>query len=188
MSDTSPGPGSLREGAPDLGSQRGWFIALGVILLVVGVLASLNLLLATVASIYYVGALMVVGGVVQIVHAFRVKGWGRTAWLVAAGALYVLAGVFAFMNPILASGVLTLFLAAALLVSGVLRIVVALRERPRRAWGWVLTAGVLSVLAGVVILAGWPVTSLWILGLFLAIDLIVQGWAWLFFGLALGRG
>ncbi len=175
------------DGTTTLRSNRGWFIALGVLLLVLGVLAALNLVFATVASVFYVGILMVAGGIAQIVHAVCVRTWGRFALWIASGGLYALADLFAFANPLLASSLLTLVLAVSLLVAGVLRIVVALRERPRRAWGWVLATGILSLLTGLVILAGWPVNSLWILGLVLAIDLAFQGWAWVAVGLALGR-
>lgn len=187
MSDAAQPHGHSTAGpAEGLRAHRGWFIALGVLLLLLGIIASLNLLLATVASIYVVGALMILGGVAQLVHAARVRSWGQAALGFASGVLYTVAGVLAFINPLLASSVLTLMIAAALLVSGVLRVVVAIRERPRRGWGWVLAAGVLSALAGLVLLLGWPVNSLWVLGLILAVDLIFQGWAWLAFGLALG--
>ncbi len=183
MSDAIHVPGPAAEG---LRAHRGWFVALGVLLLVLGAVASLDLILATVASIYVLGVLMILGGVAQLAHAARVRTWGQAALGFASGVLYAVAGALAFLNPLLASGVLTLMIAAALLVSGVLRIVVAIRERPRRGWAWVLAAGVLSVLAGLVLVLGWPVNSLWVLGLILAVDLIVQGWAWIAFGLGLG--
>ena len=48
-----------------------------------------------------------------------------------------------------------------------------------------MVAGVLTVLAGIVIAVGWPVNSVWVLGMFLAIDLMFQGWSYIAFGLAL---
>jgi uncharacterized membrane protein HdeD (DUF308 family) len=187
MSDAAHSQGhSLADPAEALRAHRGWFIALGVLLLVLGIIASLNLILATVASIYVLGVLMIMGGVAQLAHAARVRSWGQAALGFASGVLYAVAGLLAFLNPILASSVLTLMIAAALLVSGVLRIIVAIRERPRRGWGWVLAAGILSALAGLVLVLGWPINSLWVLGLILAVDLIFQGWAWLAFGLGLG--
>jgi uncharacterized membrane protein HdeD (DUF308 family) len=59
--------------------------------------------------------------------------------------------------------------------------------RPVKGWGWVLVSGIITALAGVVIALGWPVNSLWILGLFLACDLLLQGWSMLAFGLAVRR-
>ena len=97
------------------------------------------------------------------------------------------AGVLAFVNPILTSKVLTLFMACALLVSGLFRIWVAMRSKEERGWGWLLAGGIVTALAGLVFLIGWPVNSLWLLGLFLAFDLAMQGWALIGFGLALRK-
>jgi uncharacterized membrane protein HdeD (DUF308 family) len=183
MAYEDPSP-SIRD---ELHDNRGWLIALGILLIVLGVIAFFNLLIATVASVYYVGILMIIGAIAQLVLAFRVKGWGRVTLMVLGAILYGLAGIFAFMNPLLASSVLTLMLAVFLIASGVLRIIVALRERPRPNWGWVLAMGILSIIVALIVLAGWPVNSLWILGLFLAADLIGQGFSWLFVGIGLGR-
>lgn len=170
----------------DLRAGWGWFIALGVVLLVLGGIAFANILLATVVSVYYVGILMLLGGIAQIVQAFRAEGWARLPWLVG-GLIYGVAGVATFVNPLLASAVLTLVLAFSLIVAGILRIVFGVQIRPQSGWGWVVAAGVVTLLAGLVIVAGWPVNSLFILGLILAIDLIFQGWAVLALGLALRR-
>ncbi|QFY59383.1 HdeD family acid-resistance protein [Rhizobium grahamii] len=170
-----------------LQSKWGWFVALGVLLIVCGFIAAGNIVFATVASVYYVGMLMLIGGVVYLVHAFQVRTWEQVLFWALSGVLYVLAGVFAFMNPLLASAALTLFLAIALLIAGVFRTWVGWRMRPLKGWGWVLLSGIITALAGVVIYIGWPVNSLWILGLFLACDLLIQGWSMLAFGLSIRR-
>ncbi|CAN7202274.1 HdeD family acid-resistance protein [Rhizobium sp. LjRoot258] len=172
---------------PSLQSKWGWFVALGVLLIVCGLIAAANIVLATVASVYYVGMLMLVGGVVYLVHAFQVRSWDQVLFWALSGVLYVLAGVFAFTNPLLASAALTLFLSIALLIAGVFRTWVGWRMRPVKGWGWVLASGIITALAGVVIALGWPVNSLWILGLFLACDLLIQGWSMLAFGFAIRR-
>lgn len=181
--DRPKGLGAIAE----LRDKWGWFVALGIVMLIAGVLAMLNLFLATVVSVFYVGALMLVGGIFQIVHAFSVKGWGRLAWWLISGLVYAAAGIIAFANPLLASTVLTLLLAAALLAAGIMRIWVGFENRERANWGWIVAAGVVTALAGIVIAIGWPVNSLFILGMFLAIDLIFQGATITAFGLALRR-
>ncbi|EYR79183.1 MULTISPECIES: HdeD family acid-resistance protein [unclassified Shinella] len=179
----SPGMNPLS----DVRAKWGWFVALGVVLLVFGGIAAANLFWATVASVYYVGMLMIVGGAVHLAHAFQVKAWRETiAWALSA-LLYLAAGVLAFVNPVLTSAVLTLLMAAALLVAGLFRIFAALRVRPEKGWGWLLAGGIVTALAGLVFLIGWPVNSLWLLGLFLAFDLAMQGWALIAFGLALRK-
>ena len=171
----------------DVRGKWGWFVALGVLMLIAGVIAFANLFLATVVSVYYIGALMIVGGIFEIIHAFQVKSWGGLIWWLLSGILYTLAGIVAFMNPILASSVLTLLLAVSLIAAGVLRIWVGVKARPETNWGWIVAAGVVTALAGIVIAIGWPVNSLFILGLFLAFDLIFQGWGYIAFGLGLRR-
>lgn len=164
-------------GFSPLKAKWGWFLALGLVLLTFGVIALGNLLVATVASVFYVGVMMLMGGALQLIHAFQVKGWGNAVFWVLSGLLYAVAGVIAFQNPDLTAAVLTLLMAISLVVAGVFRIFFGFRLKPAKGWGWIAAAGVVTALAGLVIAAGWPVNSLWVLGLFLAIDLIMQGWA-----------
>lgn len=185
---TIPSPtGSLGEALREARAKWGWFVALGVLLLVAGGISAANLLTATVASVFVVGSLMLVAGIGEIIHAFSVKDWGGFFWWLLSGILYAASGVVAFMNPLLASAVLTFMLAAGLLASGALRIWVGFKERPNSGWGWVVAGGMVTVLLGLIIAAGWPVNSLWVLGMFLAIDLIFQGWTFIAVGLALKK-
>lgn len=165
----------------------GWFVGLGVLLLIAGAIALGNLFIATVASVYYVGMLMLIGGIVHLAHAFQVRGWEHIVFWVLSGLLYTLAGILAFANPLLASEALTLFLAVALLIAGTFRVWVGRKVMPARGWIWIVISGLATAIAGMAIALGWPVNSLWILGLFLAFDLIFQGWTLVAFGLVLRR-
>ena len=187
MTDVYPSPKSLGTSIAEVRSKCGWFVALGVALLVLGAIAFFNVVLATVASVFYVGVLMLIGAGAEIAHAFGVKSCSSFFWLLLSGLVYAVAGIVALMNPVLASVVLTLTLAIALIVGGIFKIWVGFSARPQTGWGWIVAAGVLTMLAGLVIAMRWPVNSLWILGMFLAIDLIFQGWSFIAFGLALRR-
>jgi len=169
----------------ELSSKWGWFVALGVALLILGGIAFGNLVLATVVSVYYVGLMMLIGGVMEILHAFGVKTWGSFFFWLLSGLLYTAAGIVAFVNPVLAAGVLTFLLAAALLGSGAFRIWLGFKSKPSAGWGWIVAGGVVTLLLGLIIAMQWPVNSLFILGLFLAIDLIFQGWSFIAFGLGI---
>ncbi|KXF78835.1 hypothetical protein ATN84_03460 [Paramesorhizobium deserti] len=169
----------------ELRSKWGWFVGIGVLLLILGGIALGNLLIATVASVYFIGMLMLIAGIVEIVHSFGVKDWKSFLFWALSGLLYAAAGVVAFINPILASAVLTFLLAVALTATGLIRIWAGFQSKPAKGWGWIVAAGVLTALAGIVIALGWPVNSLWILGAFLAIDLIFQGWSFIAFGLGI---
>ena len=77
---------------------------------------------------------------------------------------------------------ITLLLVASFLVGGVLRIVTAAAER-FPAWPWAVLTGVVDLVLGVMIASGWPESSLWVIGLFLGIDLIFHGWSWVILAL-----
>lgn len=175
---------ALRAGLRD---NWGWFLGLGLLLLAFGLIAGANVLTATVATVYWVGLLMILAGVVELVHAFAFKGWGSSVLSILAALVYVIAGWFAFANPLAAAGALTLFLGIALVVTGIVRMVIGFQERPLTGWGWVMLSGAVTTLAGAIIISGWPANSVWILGLFLAIDLIVQGVSYIALSLALRR-
>ena len=187
MTDVAQSPRGLGSSIAEVRSKWGWFVALGIAFLVLGAIAFFNVVLATVVSVYWVGMMMLIGAVLEIAHAFGVKTWGSFFWWLLSGVVYAIAGVVALINPLLAAGVLTLLLAVALIAGGIFRIWVGMNARPQANWGWMVAGGVITLLAGIVIAIGWPVNSLWILCLFLAIDLIFQGWSFVAFGLALRR-
>ncbi|MEW9834575.1 HdeD family acid-resistance protein [Mesorhizobium marinum] len=188
MTSTSDLPDILKERVAELRSKWGWFVGLGVIMLIVGVIAIGNLLAATVASVYLVGFMMLIAGGFEIAHAFGVKSWGGFFWWLLGGLLYAAAGVIAFANPLLASSVLTLLLAASLVASGVVRAWIGYKHWSHKGSGWIIAAALVTLLAGIVIAIGWPVNSIWVLGMFLAIDLIFQGWTCIALGFALKSG
>ncbi|MGE0281333.1 MAG: HdeD family acid-resistance protein [Rhizobiaceae bacterium] len=180
-------PREVRESLVKARDKWGWFVTLGVLLLILGGIAFANLLVATVASVLFVGSMMLVGGIIEIIHAFGVRTWERFFYWFLSGLLYTVAGILAFYNPLLASSVLTILLAIALAASGGFRIAFAMSHKNAKNCGWIVAAGIISVLAGLLIAIGWPVNSLWVLGMFLAIDLVMQGWAFIAVGLALKR-
>ena len=171
----------------ELRGKWGWFVALGVLLLIFGFIAGGNVLLATLASVWWVGIMMIAAGVAELIHAFSFKGWGSTILSILAAVVYIIAGIFTFSNPVAAAGAMTLFLGVALVVTGIVRIVLGFQERGLAGWGWVVFSGVVTTLAGALIISGWPGNSVWILGLFLVVDLIVQGVSFVALGFALRR-
>ncbi|KFI26746.1 hypothetical protein CDV50_17625 [Haematobacter massiliensis] len=163
----------------------GWFLALGILLLVFGFIAAGNLFLATIASTYLVGILMIIAAFAEIIHAFSVPGWGSKIFAVIAAALYGFAGYFAFSQPLAATATLTLALGALLLATGVIRAFMAFRDRDVIGWGWLLFGGIVTAIAGLLILSGWPGNSVWVLGLVLAVDMIATGIGYIMISLGL---
>ncbi|MBV9529628.1 MAG: HdeD family acid-resistance protein [Bradyrhizobium sp.] len=174
--DTAP----LRAGS-------GWIVALGVVFVIAGFFALGSMMLATVAKVLVVGVMMIIAGVAEVINAFKIKSWGKFLIWALLGVLYIIAGFITFQNPLLAAVVLTLLLGAFLIASGVLRIFLAFNMKRETPWVWVAVSGVITLLLGLVIVARWPVNSVYILGLFLGVDLIVAGVSYIGLGSGLRR-
>ena len=173
------------EGARELSAKWGWFLVLGIILLLVGIVAAFTLSVATEAVAIYIGIMMLVGGIVQVIHAFSVKSWGRFFYWLLAGLLYTFGGIVCLVQPILAAAVFTFLLGFLLVVAGVIRVIIGFQSRELKGHGWIIAAGIITAIAGLIITTGWPANTLWVLGLFLSIDLIFQGWGWIGFAIGL---
>jgi uncharacterized membrane protein HdeD (DUF308 family) len=187
MTSTSEIQTSKGAGIEPLRAKWGWIVALGAIYVIVGIIALGSVVAATAASVFVVGIMMVIAGVVEVINAFQVKTWGKFLFWVALGILYIIAGFVAFENPLLTAVVLTLLLGAALVASGIMRIILAFSMTQGTPWIWVVLSGVVTLLVGLIILAHWPVSSLFVLGLFLGIDLVFAGASWIGIGWALKK-
>jgi uncharacterized membrane protein HdeD (DUF308 family) len=183
MTSTTQTPGFGTELEP-LRAKSGWIIALGVVYVIAGFIALGSVVMATAASVFLVGIMMLIAGVAEVIGAFQVKSWGKFVLWMVLGALYIIAGFVTFQNPLLAAAVLTLALGVALVASGIMRIILAFGMKAR---AWLILSGVITLLLGLIILARWPVSSLYVLGLFLGIDLIFAGSGWIALGVGLRR-
>jgi len=156
-----------------------------VVYLIAGFIALGSVVLATVASVLIVGIMMLMAGFAEMIGAFQFKSWGKFGLWMLLGALYIIAGVLTFENPLFAAAALTLALGIALIVSGGMRLVLAFGMPRGSAWGMVMLSGFITLLLGCMILARWPLSSLFTLGIFLGIDMIFAGVGWLSMGLAM---
>jgi uncharacterized membrane protein HdeD (DUF308 family) len=163
----------------------GWFVALGIGELIIGGVASANLMAANLASVLVIGAAMVVAGILQIVHAFSARRLRGFLFWALAGIVYAAAGAIVLYDPLFASLTLSLAAGIFLVAAGVMRIWAGFHVRPAAGWGWVVAAGVVTFCVGGVVIAAWPTIGLWLLGAMLVVDLIFQGWGLILFGLAL---
>lgn len=181
MSQTSPAPHSLGASIRALREKWGWFLAFGVALTALGFIALGYVVLGTIVSVVFNGFLMIIAGAAEIVLGFRARTWGRTALLIVAGALYVLAGLIAVNNPLLAATIFTLLLGAGLIATGIVRLVMAFQLPKDAPRGLVMLGAAVTTLLGVLIISSWPASSLFLIGTFLAIELIFQGAGWISF-------
>jgi uncharacterized membrane protein HdeD (DUF308 family) len=152
----------------------GWILASGLAFILVGTIALLYSVIATLASVLVFGSFLIVGGLFEAVHAFKTDRWGGFLLALLMAILYVVVGGLMVLNPGVGAVSLTLLIAAFFLVGGIFRIIAAAAFRPP-SWGWLVTSGLVTLLLGILIWAQWPVSGLWVIGLFVGLDMIFSG-------------
>jgi uncharacterized membrane protein HdeD (DUF308 family) len=170
--------------ADALSLRRWWvlFLVLGIVLILLGVAAIAAAPVASITTVLVFGILLVAGGAVQIVNAIPAREWSAFFLHLLAGMLHLIVGGLMIEHPVLAAEALTLMLAVAFLVGGTLRILYVLFER-FPGWPWVLLNGIVTFVLGMAVWRQWPDSSLWVIGLFVGIDLIFNGWSWVMLAL-----
>lgn len=164
--------------------NRIWFILLGIGLIVLGAVAIAFPFFSTIAAKVFLGWLFLIGGVLQIGHAFRVPAWSAFFLDLLVGILYFVAGAWLAFLPLSGLVTLTLLLAITFIVQGVLEVGIAIRLRPHAGWFWMLLAGIVAIVVGLMLIAELPTSATWAIGLLVGINLIMSGFAYLFLPLA----
>lgn len=167
---------------PALREHWKWFLGLGIIFILLGFLAVGASTLVTIGSMIFLGSLLLLGGVVQIAYTFSIRNWSGFFLSLLSGILYTVVGVLMIIHPTASALSVTLLLAAFYTIGGIFRIVSAASMRFEH-WGWAVLSGVIKLILGLLIWAGWPDTGLWVIGLFIGIDLIFYGWFWVLLSL-----
>jgi uncharacterized membrane protein HdeD (DUF308 family) len=171
-------------GLDEMTHNWGWFFALGVVLVVLGLVAIGFSVLTTLASVVLVGWLLIASGAIQTVHAFwRERKWSGFFIDLFAGILSFVVGFMVVANPLVGAATLTLLIAMFLFIGGIERIIVSLMGHFHNR-GWLLFNGVIDVALGVMIWRQWPTSALWVIGLFVGIDMVLSGWSVLMQGVA----
>ena len=153
-------------------------ILLGIFMIVAGFLVLGDVVFFTLISTLFIGWMAIFTGAFEIIHAFWTKGWGGFAWQVLLGILYIAVGVVIMNQPVTSALILTYVLGLLLLISGVVRVLLGFSHWKEAGW-IMLLSGLFGILAGLVILTGFPMTGLWVLGFLLGVDLISHGLGWL---------
>ena len=158
-------------------------VAFGGVLCVMGIFAVMAPLFSGIAVTVMVGMLLMMGGIVEILFAFKTGSFGKGIVVFLFGGLGVAAGVIILLTPLQSLSVLTVVLVAFFVVGGVMDVVLALKVRPKEGWGWTLFSGVVSVILGALIIAQWPLSGAWAIGVLVGIRVLIHGWMLM----ALGR-
>jgi uncharacterized membrane protein HdeD (DUF308 family) len=160
-----------------------WFVLLGGLLIVLGMAAMGASVVMTLATMVLTGWLMIGGGIFQAIHAFSCKQWNGFFLDLLAGILYVVVGFLIVANPGATAVTLTLLISMFLIFGGIFRIVASIAGRFPN-WIWVLLHGAISLMLGIAIWRQWPLSGLWVIGLFAGIDMVLNGFSLIMLALA----
>jgi uncharacterized membrane protein HdeD (DUF308 family) len=167
-----------------IAEKWGWFLVLGIVLIVAGLAAIAFPLYSTIAAKIVLGWLFLIGGVMIILHAFQVPSWGAFLWELLIGILYVVAGGYLAFFPLTGLLTLALVLAVLFITEGIFEVIMAFRVRPHEGWGWLLLSGLAALAVGVMIALDLPGSAVWALGLLVGINLLFSGWSYVFLAMA----
>ena len=182
----TPSPASFSQ-IPVPPISRPWAIAGGFAMILLGFFALGDQLLFTALTANLIGILLMFGCAFQLVKVFTITGWRSHLWYIIVAVAYGVAGYVFIAHPFKAAIAFTLFLGWAILIGGIFRTFLAFKLRHHKGAGWILFSAAMSLILGGLIISQWPTTGLYILGLFLGIELIFAGAGWLGLGLSSPR-
>jgi len=176
MQPTTPTPWPVFTGGwHEYRRNWGWFLALGLISIILGLIALVDSVAATIVSMIFFGWVLLFAGIVEAVYTFRHWHSGHVFLHSLNAVLSIVVGLMLLGYPLAGALVMTLLLAAYFTVAGIFRIIAVLSLRPPQ-WGWAVMSGIITLILGILVWAQWPVSGLWIIGLFIGIHLIFAGW------------
>jgi uncharacterized membrane protein HdeD (DUF308 family) len=164
----------------------GGTVALGAAIVLCGIFALGSPAIASLTTILVLGALLVAAGAVEIAAAFRFRAERRFWTVLLAGALSLLVGVVLLVRPGPGLAASTALLGAYFLAGGAFRAITSVVDRYTQ-WRWDFLAGLVAVALGALVLSTWPVSSLWLLGTMVGVELLARGFAWIAAGFGLRR-
>jgi uncharacterized membrane protein HdeD (DUF308 family) len=162
----------------------GWFLALGIALVIGGLILIAAPLATSVAVTILIAVVLFVGGLVQVYNAFKTHGTGSFLWNLITGIIAVIGGIVIYANPLAGTFALTLVIAAIFIAQGISQILLAFKLKPHEGWVWVLIAGLVSLAAGIMIWLELPSSAGWALGLLAGISVLINGWSYIAIALA----
>jgi uncharacterized membrane protein HdeD (DUF308 family) len=178
----------LRQGMSPAGSEslkhtiqenRTSIMIFGIIMTLIGVVALVYPLTTAIVVKIMIGWVLLIAGLSQIIFSFSTTRWTDFFLELLIGILFAIVGIWLAFFPLTGILTLTLLLAFTFIIQGALGIVSSFRMRPHEGWGWVLFAGILGVVIGLMILGGFPSSAAWAIGLLVGINLIASGVAYI---------
>ncbi len=150
------------------------FLTLGILMTILGVLGISYSAVVTLASVVFIGFLLVASGVGHLIHTFWARQWKGIFVSLLLGILSIILGAICLVKPVQSAASITLIIGAFCLTVGIFRMVSTAFLHFER-WGWVFTNGLITFILGLLILSQWPISGLWLIGLFVGIEVFLSG-------------
>ena len=166
--------------------EKTWFITIGILMIVLGTAAIIFPHIATLSTNFLIGWLLVVAGILQFIHAFRVKEWSGFAFEMVIALLHAIAGIVLLVYPVAGVIALTIYLAVVLIIEGIFRSMLSLQLKPESGWVWMLVGGIASVILGILLWAKLPSSAAWAIGLLVGLNIAIAGWTLVMLALSAG--
>jgi len=177
----------LIAGIEEIRRSWGWFLALGILFVILGMACIAFDVTATFASVLIFGWMLLIGGAFALVQAFTVGNWSGFFLYLLSALFRGFTGYLLVRYPLAGAETLTLVLASFFIVGGLFRTIgSAMAKFPR--WGWAVFSGVVTVVLGIMLLAQMPISGIWFIGFAIGLDLIFDGIAMIGFGTAIHHG
>ena len=174
------------QATPEMIHNWGWLLAFGIVLVVLGIACVVRSFSATVASMMFFGWMLLFAGIAEFVDAFMVGHWSGFFMHLLAAILFIVTGFLLLIRPVISAEVATFMMSLFFLVGGLYEFIAALWSHVA-GWGWQAFDGVIATIMGILLLMQWPLSGLWEIGLFVGIDLIFAGGAWVALSLNLRK-
>lgn len=162
------------EAAREIAKNWGWILAAGIVSVLAGITAIAAPVLTTGIAVTFVAVALFVVGCFNIAGLFFAeKGLKGESFLI--GVVQILMSAVMAFYPVATLLSLTILIAAVIMVDGVFRIALAVRNHDLPGWGWTLAGGLAAVAISAMVLSGMPTSSLWLIGVLLGVSLISVG-------------
>jgi len=171
---------------PEMIHHWGWFLAFGIVIVVLGIGAIVRSVGSTIVSTAFFGWLLLIAGVIEFVDAFMVGKWAGFFVHLLIAILFSVAGVLMLTRPVISAEAATFLMSMFFLIGGIYQLVSSLVTH-MPGWGWQAADGVVASILGFLLLAQWPLSGLYAIGLFVGIDLVLYGSSWAAFALDLHK-
>lgn len=167
-----------------IAEKSGWFIALGIAMMILGLISIAFPLFMTITAKIFLGWMILIGGIASVVHAFYARDWGGFFWSLLIGILYVLIGAWLAFLPLSGLIGLTVLIAIMFIGEGLVKSFLGFGLEKDEGRLWVIISGIAAIILGILLLTGMPSTALWAIGTLVGINFLFSGWAFIMIAMA----